>query len=296
MAVLLTGGVGKTASRLASQLQSASVPFLLTSRRGPSAAPSGMSAVKFDWTDESTFSAPFAHTFPNHEKIKAIYLVAPEGVLDPAPPMNKFVDYALKEHGVKRLVLLAGTGLEKGGFHVGSVWSHLVDDLAPKGVEWAVLMPTYFMENFSEDQVLASTIKKESKFYTATYDGKIPYVSVYDIAAMAFHTLTDPKPHNTVYRITGGEFLTDDEAAAKLSNGLGRQVQRIKVNESEKADIYIKHGAPDIPEMHSRFLANLETKTANGGENEINDIVEKVTGKKPVTFDQFVAENKAVWT
>ncbi|KAI9759195.1 MAG: hypothetical protein M1835_000438 [Candelina submexicana] len=293
MAVLITGGVGKTARRLASLLQSASIPFLIASRRGPSAAPSGMSAVKFDWTHESTFSAPFAHTFPNHEKLKAVYLVAPDGVADPAPFMIEFIDYALKEHGVKRYVLLAGTGLEKGGWHVGSVWSYLADDLAPKGVEWAVLNPTWFMENFSHDPAQASMIKHESKFYTATYDGKIPYISVYDIAAMAFHTLTDPKPHNTDYRIVGGELLTHDEIAAKLSTGLGRQVQHIKVNESERADLYLKLGTP---EDHAKFLAHLETKTANGGESEINDHIERVTGKKPVTFDQFVTENKAFWT
>jgi hypothetical protein len=47
MAILLTGGTGKTSSRLAKLLQDAKIPFLLTSRKGQAGAPSGMEAVKF---------------------------------------------------------------------------------------------------------------------------------------------------------------------------------------------------------------------------------------------------------
>ncbi len=65
-------------------------------------------------------------------------------------------------------------------------------------------------ENFSNysHQI---TIKDEGKIYTACEDGKIPFVSAADIGAVAFHVLTDIKPHNTEYRILGPELLTYDE-------------------------------------------------------------------------------------
>ena len=47
--------------------------------------------------------------------------------------------------------------------------------------------------------------------YTACGDGKIPFVSATDIAAVAFRTLTDEKPHNTDYRVLGPDLLTYDE-------------------------------------------------------------------------------------
>ncbi|KAI9718696.1 MAG: hypothetical protein M1812_003870 [Candelaria pacifica] len=292
MVVLVTGGTGKTAGRLVDQLKAAQIPFLIASRRGASAAPHGMTAVKFDWTNESTFSAPFHHSFPNNEKITAVYLVAPDGVSDPAPIMNNFIDYALKEQGVKRYTLLTGSSLQKGGFHVGKVWSHLADDLAPAGVEYSILLATWFMENFSEQPLQAMQIRAESKFYSATYDGKIPFVSAHDIAAVAFRTLTDSKPHNTEYRVIGGELLTHDDIAAKLSHSLGRKVEHVKVSESGKAEIYMRMGAP---ESYSKFLATLETAASGGAEDCMNDNVEKVTGKKPVTFDVFVAKNRGIW-
>ena len=55
------------------------------------------------------------------------------------------------------------------------------------------------------------TITHHSKIFTACSNGKIPWVSASDIAAVAFHTLTDDKPHNRAYRILGPELLTYDE-------------------------------------------------------------------------------------
>lgn len=140
MAVLLTGGTGKTSVRTARLLQDANIPFLLASRKAEAAAPSGMPATRFDWLDSSTFQSPFQHRFPDGERISAVYLVAPE-VADPAPPMNAFIDYAVSEHGVGRFVLCAGSSAELGGPYHGKVWQHLVD----VGVGYCVLRPTWFM-------------------------------------------------------------------------------------------------------------------------------------------------------
>lgn len=52
---------------------------------------------------------------------------------------------------------------------------------------------------------------KKGQLFTACGDGKIPFISAEDIAAVAFHTLTDEKPHNTSYRVLGPELLTHDD-------------------------------------------------------------------------------------
>ena len=44
------------------------------------------------------------------------------------------------------------------------------------------------------------------------------------------------------------------------------------------------------------FLTRIETLAAEGWEEKVRtDDVEKLTGSKGQTFDEFVAENKAVW-
>lgn len=140
MAILLTGGTGKTSTHLANFLQDAKIPFLLASRKGEAGAPSGMHAVKFDWLDSSTYDSPFQHASLNGESISAIYLISP-GVPDPVPSMTAFIDVAVKKYGVKRFVLLGGSTSEQDGLHVGKVWQHLVD----LGVGYCVLRPTWFM-------------------------------------------------------------------------------------------------------------------------------------------------------
>ena len=144
MAILLTGGSGKTSMRVARLLQDANIPFLLASRRGGEAAPAGMPAVKFDWLDSSTFGAPFEYKFAGGEKISTAYIMTPI-VDNPEISMNAWVDYANKEHGVKRFVLIAGSTAKPGKAGVGKVWQHLLDI----GVEYCVLRPTWFMGKYS---------------------------------------------------------------------------------------------------------------------------------------------------
>ena len=142
MAVLLTGGTGKTSLRIARFLQDAEIPFLLASRKAGAGAgaPNGMPALNFNYLDSSTFENPFQHKFPYGKKISAIYLIAP-ATRDPSPPMMEFVDLAFKKHGVKRFVLMAGGYAQKGGSFVGKVWEQL-DDM---GAEYCVLRSSWFM-------------------------------------------------------------------------------------------------------------------------------------------------------
>lgn len=137
MAILLTGGTGKTSIRLARFLQNANIPFLLASRRGSSAAPVGMPAVKFDWLDKETWKAPFGG-----KPISAIYLMEPL-VAEPWKPMIEFIDYTRNVHGVTRFVLVAGTSADLSRPGMGVVWKHFLET----DVDHCVLRPSWFMGN-----------------------------------------------------------------------------------------------------------------------------------------------------
>ncbi|KAF7914714.1 uncharacterized protein EAE98_011413 [Botrytis deweyae] len=265
MAVLVTGGTGKTSLQLAHHLQSASIPFLLASRKAKLTAPDGMQAINFDYADPSTYQAIFTHSFPHDEVIKAVYLVAPE-VPDPVPVMNAFIDVAIK-NGVNRFVLLSGSDTEKGGD------GQLV------------------MDNFIICPYVQS-IKEENKFVSAMSDGQAPFVSVSDIARVAMVALTSKNPPDHDYRVLGPELLNYDEIAAKLSKILGRTITHVKVTGEERIQIYVSMG---LPEGLACYLTSLEVMTANGGEVRRNDVVEKIGGHKPKTFDEFAEENKNLW-
>ncbi|KAF7886008.1 hypothetical protein EAF00_010111 [Botryotinia globosa] len=285
MAILVTGGTGKTSLQLAHHLKSASIPFLLASRKAKLTAPDGMQAINFDYTDPSTYQAIFTHSFPHDEVIKAVYLVAPE-VPDPVPVMNAFIDVAIK-NGINRFVLLSGSDTEKGGDDAGGVWQHLDDT----GVEYSVLKASWFMDNFIIWPYVQS-IKEENKFISAMSDGQAPFVSASDIARVAMVALTSKNPPDHDYRVLGPELLNYDEIAAKLSKVLGRTITHVKVTGEERIQTHVSMG---LPEGLACYLTSLEVMTANGGEVRRNDVVEKIGGHKPKTFDEFAEENKNLW-
>jgi festuclavine dehydrogenase len=58
---------------------------------------------------------------------------------------------------------------------------------------------------------LVYTIGQLNSIFTATQDGKIPFISADDIADVAYHALTDDKAPNCDLRILGPELLTYDQ-------------------------------------------------------------------------------------
>ncbi len=64
------------------------------------------------------------------------------------------------------------------------------------------------VENLSEHEHHVHSIKIEGKLYSATSDGRVPWVSVEDIAAVAARVLTAEEAPNTDYVILGPELLS----------------------------------------------------------------------------------------
>ena len=195
MTILLLGGTGRTATRIALLLDKLGTPYIRASRSSKD--------CKFDWLDESTLINPFNKS----ADITAVYLVAP-GVADCFTPMKKFIDLA-RSKGVKRFVLLSASIIEKGGPAYGTVHEYLATLGEREGLEWAALRPTWMMENFSELQHL-KTIKEESAIYSAAEDGKIPWISVHDIAEVACYPLVKEDAMNKDPILLGPELLSYD--------------------------------------------------------------------------------------
>jgi len=282
MKVLLTGGTGKTALRIAALLHSAEVPFLVTSRSGKFPAP--YEGILFDWLDESTYDAPF-----NGTGIDRVYLVAPP-VLDMFGPMKKFIDLAVSK-GVKRLVLLSGSLLldENNPLAMDLVHKYIIG----LGIDYCVLRPTWFMENFSEEKLYRTTIRNESKIYSATGKGVVPLVSVYDVAAVAYRALCDDKSHDTDHLILGPELMSYDQVAERLSTALARTITHVSLSQQEFEQFLIDKAG--LPGNYAKAFAVMDVDISNGKEARTNHVVEAVTGRSPKQFKNFIEENKKIW-
>jgi festuclavine dehydrogenase len=145
MTILLTGGTGKTSSRIAQLLLDNSKAYPshkpIIASRSASKVAEPFQGVTFDWLDEKTWEEPFSVAARNNSPIQAIYLVAPSNPAQSLVVMKSFVDFASTKHQVKRFVLMTSTGVGSGGY----VPSLLQDHVTSLGLEFCTLRPTWFM-------------------------------------------------------------------------------------------------------------------------------------------------------
>jgi ergot alkaloid biosynthesis protein len=271
--VVVTGGTGKTGRRLVSRLGESGVACRVAARGMHPDDP-------FDWTQPGTWARTL-------EGVTAAYLVAPALQQDVAPIMIDFLELALKR-GVSRFVLLSASLLPAGGPAMGQVHLWLEQNAA----QWAVLRPSWFMENFSEGHHLRS-IREEGRIYSATESGRVPFISAEDIAAVAQAALTCETSFNSDFVLTGGEPISYDEAARCIGGAIGRAVSHHRISADELA---ARHRSLGLPTLHAQTLAAMDTAIAAGMEDRVTDWVRLLTGRHPARFDDFVAATASKWT
>jgi len=278
MTTLIVGGTGRTGLALARLLHAANYPVLLTSRSGK--APEPFKAVAFDWSDVATFENPFKAD----SNIDRVYLLFPR-ILDVISPAKPFIDLAIAK-GVKRFVLLSASTVTPGSPSLGEVHQYLLD----VGVDYTVLRPTWFMENFGTAFVFS--IKEKNEFSSATENGRIPLVSTEDISQAAFEALTAEKSPNKDYLLLGPELYSYDEAAKLLSSVLGRGITHRKVSPEEQAQALGRAGVP--PEF-ANMLVKLQVDAAAGlAEKDVRESADrKIVGK--LTLKEYFEANRAIW-
>ncbi|KAK6953948.1 hypothetical protein Daesc_003910 [Daldinia eschscholtzii] len=227
MTILLLGGRGKTASRIASLLHGAGRPFLVASRSTTPDSPYHQAV--FDWTKPDTYENPFAKA--------------------------------------------------------------LVEGLSP--ISAVYLVPPPISDNFSsQDEQQNISIKKENKIYSATGNGKLPFVSADDIARVGFCALTDEKLQNAEHIILGPDLLTYGDVATILSSTLRRKITHVNLSEDELVKLFESTG---MPVEDARMLAEMDSMVKNGVEERLNHVVEEVTGTPPVSFKDFAVRNRSAW-
>ena len=272
MRILVTGGTGKTGRRVAARLQANGHQQVIASR-------SSDNGVAFEWKNPATHAAAA-------RGIDAAYLVAPSGEFDLVAAMRPFID-TLIHAGVGRLVLLSAASIDKGGPMMGAVHAYLADHAA----RWTVLRPSWFMQNFSEQQHRA-TILAEDAIYSAAGDGRVGWIDADDIAAVASAVLTDELRENGDLVLTGPDTLNYDTLAATIGEAVGRTIthERLTVDQLAK-----RFEAGGMPSAYAATLAGMDAAIAAGEGDFVSTTVPAIIGAPATSFARFVADNRAAW-
>jgi len=282
--VLVTGATGNTGSRVVRMLRERGAGVRAAARRpGPEAgagADGGTDGVRFDWYDPATHAAALTG-------VERLYLVAPVGEADPVPVVEPFLTAAIAR-GVRRVVLLSSSAIPADAPGLGAL-HRLVRDTMP---EWAVLRPSWFMQNFTGDHPVAHAIRGDGQIVTATGDGRVAFVDADDIAAVAVRALLDDRPHDTDHVITGPEALGYADAARVVAEVSGRPVGHVPVTAAAFRERLAEAG---IPPEFAAVLAGLDEDIRGGAEDRTTDTVRRITGREPRSFRDFAKAHRAAW-
>ncbi|MEU5260870.1 NAD(P)H-binding protein [Amycolatopsis sp. NPDC021455] len=264
--VLVLGGTGTTGRRVVAGLRDAGFAARAATRK-----PGEPGQVRFDWTDRATHADAVRGA-------TAVYLVAPIGEAAPAALVEPFLADAF-DAGVRRVVLLSSSAVTEDSPGLGDL-----QRLVRAAPEWAVLKPSWFMQNFTGEHLVAQGVR-DGEIVTATGDARVAFVDAGDIAAVAVRALTDAVPHNTEHVLTGPAALSYAEAAAVVSARLGRTVRHRSVPAAEFAARLTGSG---LPAEFARVLAALDDDIRRGSEDRVTAAVEQVTGRPARAFETFV--------
>ncbi|QHL88984.1 NmrA family NAD(P)-binding protein [Nibribacter ruber] len=241
----------------------------------------GVEVVEIDFSRPATLTAAFTG-------IDTSFLITPFD--EHQVEMAKQLIDAAQKAGVRHVVRLSASGAEaEPGIQLGRWHREAEQYLEAAHLHYTHLRPTSFMQNFVNQH--AQSIQEENAFYLPLGNGRVTYIDVRDIAAVAASILLHPEGHDGMaYTLTGAEALSGDEVASALSQATGRAISYVDVPEEAARNAMQQHQLPawmidSLLELNGICKANYASGTT--------DTVQEITGRPPHTFADFAETYKA---
>jgi uncharacterized protein YbjT (DUF2867 family) len=236
-------------------------------------------AVQFDFSRPETYE-------PTFEGVKRMFLMRPPKITDVKRYMFPAID-AAQRAGVCHVVFLSLIGIEKAKF----VPHYKVEQyLREVGLHTTFLRCSFFMQNLNTTH--RREIKERSEIFIPVGKARTSFIDARDIGAVAAAALTEEGHAGKNYDLTGGEVLDYWEAARIMSEVLGRKITYRNPNPMHFLIEAIRRGTPL---RYAVVMLGLYTSTRFGMAEPITNDVERLTGRKPITFRQYVQDYREAW-
>lgn len=278
--LLITGSTGNVGRALLPLLHEHDGHLLAGNTRGESV--DGVPGRAVDFNDLPALTRAF-------EGVDRAFIVIPPNPL--MVQMGAHVAQAARQAGVKHLLRVSGAGADPASpYTIGRVQGEVDQHLLNSGVPTTLLRPKMFMQNFSN--FLAGMIQSGA-FYSSQGEGRAPFIDVRDIAAVAARILVAPEAHaGQAYVLTGPQALSNREALNLIAQATGRPIDFVNIPEDAAVQSMRDTG---MPEFVVSVMSSLNQVIAAGHLVDTTDAVERITGRSPRTFDDFVREHADRW-
>ncbi len=233
--------------------------------------------VKFDFIDETTF-------LPALQNCVILFLLRPPQISDVAKYFKPLIDKCL-EAKVKHIVFLSVQGVESSSI----IPHHKIEKLIVESkISYTFLRPAYFMQNFTT--TLRQGLISKREIFLPAGNAKFTVIDAKDIGDFTIQVLCNIEHHqNKAYDLTNNQKLSFGEMAKLLSTGLGVEV---KYRSPNLVQFFIAKRKEKVPAMFILVMIMLHYLPRFQKEPALSNWVENITGRAPISFEEFVDANK----
>ena len=204
-----------------------------------------------------------------------------------------------KHHGVKAFINMSQMTLAQMSItETTASPQQKLQWLAEQALNWSGLpvvhvRPTVFLEGFFLI-LTPDSVRQSNQIKLPFGEGKTSPIAVGDVARVIARLLANPEPHiGKIYHLTGPQSENMDFYAKEYSKALGRTItfQDIPVEPWRRA--LLDRGLPVHLVNHLVAMADLHRA---GQYDRMSDDVRTLTGQEPLTVQEIVRNNAALFT
>lgn len=285
--VLITGATGATGGNAIKQLLELKVPIRAlvhkVDQRSERLSAQGVEIVQGDLTDFEAVNEAL-------QGITTAYFVFPvrvPGVLE----ATAFFAQAAIEQGLGAIVNMSQISARRiAKSHAAQ--SHWIAErlLDRSGIPVTHLRPTFFAEWL---MYVSENIREKDNFPLPFADARYAPIAAEDQGRVIAAILHNPAEHaGKTYPLYGPKELTQYEIADILTQVLGRKITYLPVEIEAFSELWHQQGYSPYIRQHISAVAQ---DCRDGVFSGTNDLVEKLTGQKPMPMLDYIAKNKAAF-
>lgn len=235
--------------------------------------------VEFDFLNKETFEEAL-------EGVQAIFLVRPPQLAEPQKDMLPFLE-AAKGKGIEKIVFISLLGVEKNPIVPHRKIEGIIKNLT---IPYVFLRPSFFMQNLNTNH--REEIKERDELYIPAGKSKTSFIDTRDIARAAAISLIEDRYKNMAITLTGKEAINYNKVAEILSEVLQRKIEYKNPSLLKFRKERINRGTP---KEFANIMTLLYLMTRLGTAKDITDDLEKMIGRKPISFKQYAIDHKVYW-
>ncbi len=231
--IAVTGASGGIGGRVARALAAGGVPLRLVVRDAGRAPDLGAEVAEAEYRDGAAMRAALSGA-------ETVYLVSGSESADRVAEHFSAVDAAAAA-GVRRIVYVSFMGAAP-----DCVFTFARDHAATEERIRSAGLGHVFLRSCMYAEYVPVFASPQGVIRGPAGDGRAAFASRDDIADVAAAVLADPEPHDgRTYDVTGPEALSLDEAAAVLSEAVGREIVYERETLEQARESRRPSGAPD---------------------------------------------------